>query len=75
MFFTDLGWAVLEVNYRGSTGYGERYRQALAGRWGNWTPSIAAGEARHGLPRHRGPLPHGDQRRILGRIHRAQRAG
>jgi dipeptidyl aminopeptidase/acylaminoacyl peptidase len=33
-FFTDLGWAVLEVNYRGSTGYGERYRQALAGRWG-----------------------------------------
>ncbi|HOX51314.1 MAG TPA: prolyl oligopeptidase family serine peptidase, partial [Fibrobacteria bacterium] len=33
-FFTDRGWAVLEVNYRGSTGYGERYRQALAGRWG-----------------------------------------
>lgn len=33
-FFTDLGWAVLDVNYRGSTGYGENYRKALCGRWG-----------------------------------------
>lgn len=33
-FFSDLGWAVLEVNYRGSTGYGESYRRALDGRWG-----------------------------------------
>lgn len=33
-FFTDLGWAVLEINYRGSTGYGESYRRALDGRWG-----------------------------------------
>ncbi len=33
-FFSDLGWAVLEVNYRGSTGYGESYRRALDGQWG-----------------------------------------
>jgi len=33
-FFADLGWAVLEVNYRGSTGYGETYRRALDGQWG-----------------------------------------
>jgi len=33
-FFADQGWAVLEVNYRGSTGYGESYRRALDGQWG-----------------------------------------
>ena len=33
-FFTGLGLAVLEVNYRGSSGYGRRYQQALRGQWG-----------------------------------------
>jgi len=33
-FFTSRGYAYLQVNYRGSTGYGRPYMLALRGRWG-----------------------------------------
>lgn len=33
-FFVSRGYAVLQVNHRGSTGYGRRYMRALDGRWG-----------------------------------------
>jgi dipeptidyl aminopeptidase/acylaminoacyl peptidase len=46
-FWTSRGFAVVDVDYRGSTGYGRAYRQALAGRWGEADVDDCVAVARH----------------------------
>jgi dienelactone hydrolase len=45
-FWTSRGFAVLDVNYSGSTGYGRAYRNRLRGRWGELDVTDCADGAR-----------------------------
>jgi dipeptidyl aminopeptidase/acylaminoacyl peptidase len=46
-FFTSRGIAVVDLNYRGSTGYGREYRRRLNGRWGEVDVEDAVAIAQH----------------------------
>ena len=46
-FFTSRGYAVLDVNYRGSTGYGREYRNMLRGNWGVYDVQDSVSGARY----------------------------
>ena len=46
-FWTTRGFAVVDVNYRGSTGYGRGYRRHLTGEWGIADVDDMVNAARH----------------------------
>jgi dipeptidyl aminopeptidase/acylaminoacyl peptidase len=46
-FYTSRGYAFLDVNYRGSTGYGRGYRNMLRSNWGVYDVEDAVSGARY----------------------------
>ncbi len=62
-FWTSRGFAVVDVNYGGSTGYGRAYRQLLNGNWGIVDVDDCANAALHLV--HQG-LADGDRLAIRG---------
>jgi dipeptidyl aminopeptidase/acylaminoacyl peptidase len=46
-FWTSRGFAVADVNYGGSTGYGRSYRERLRGQWGIVDTADCVAVARH----------------------------
>ena len=62
-FLTSRGMAVLELNYRGSSGYGKAYSEALQGRWGISDVEDAHSSAHHLISQ---GLAHSNQLVLMG---------
>ncbi len=50
-FWTSRGFGIVDVNYRGSTGFGREYREKLKGNWGVSDVEDAAAAARYLIER------------------------
>ena len=75
LYWTSRGIGVVDVNYRGSSGYGREYRNELRGTWGVVDTEDCVNAARYlrraGRGRRRAP---GDPRRLGGRLRDPLRA-
>ncbi|MDQ7037241.1 MAG: prolyl oligopeptidase family serine peptidase [Anaerolineae bacterium] len=62
-FFTSRGYAVLQVNHRGSTGYGKAYMNKHKGKWGVYDVQDSITGAQHLVDK---GLAHADKLVIMG---------
>ena len=75
-FWTTRGFAVVDVDYGGSTGYGRAYRDRLQGEWGLLDVGDCVAVVRWlGEQGWVDPAAGGDPRRVGQRLHRADGAG